>query len=209
MKRGNSNQRSYAVILIVVISVFAGLLMIQNPSITGSAAVQTISYLTEGETLNFEVRNILNLKEATVTIVEDTKNSKIIFEEASPPASFDGLVISAFKISSLTEQNFGHIELLLKIKKSDLDSIAEQELIVYLEDQELVTNIAKKEADYIYYSTTSLDFGTFVIGRQDVKEVVALPEKIEAVPSTVQEPASVKIGFFRVLLNFLRQFIGA
>ena len=208
MKRGgSSNKISYVIILIMILAFSTGLLMMQNPSITGGTAIQIISYLPEGEKLHFEVRNIPHVKEATVGVVEDTKNSKIIFEEALPPESFEGSYLSAFKVSSNAEDNFGPLEILLKIKKSDLVSIPEKELTAYLENQPLVTTISKKEGDYLYYRFSSPGLGTVVIGRQQPKEEIA-PAKIEAALPVEQQPAPVKKGFFRVILDFFKRLIG-
>ena len=66
--------------LVLVGMVLIGTTVFRTPTLTGNAAVQTISLVREGASLHFEVRNIPCLKDATAVFSEDVKGGKIVAE---------------------------------------------------------------------------------------------------------------------------------
>ncbi len=191
-------------VLIVFLSVAA--LLIQNPIITGSSTIQTISLIKEGQQLELEVLNVKNVNQAVINVVKETKNSKVLIEETAVPASFKGKAISAFKVYSDQNENFGKVKFTLKIKNSDLEGIPPTEIKLYLENAELPIEAGKKEQGYQYFTAVSSRLGTFVIGKQQAEPVKAETVVMEPAPA-VQQPAPPR-GFFNRIYTFFKRFIG-
>lgn len=192
-------------------------------SLTGNAAVQVVAFAKEGTVLDFEVRNVENLKSAQVTFTETVKNIKIDFTETDKPAwNFKGNVLSTFKISSAAESSIGDVALTLKIWEKDLfaANINSKDVQVYANGKELTTTRDKLEGEYWYYTTTTSEFGDFVIGREIKKVAAPVVKKPVPVPPVVEEPVEVVIpvieepkeeeckGFFACIGDFFKKFFG-
>jgi hypothetical protein len=216
-KGTSKNNKIFWIGFITLLLISTAVILIETPSITGGASVQTISFLKEGSVLDSEIKNIENVKSFKTTIVQDTKNSKIFFEDIDSVSwNFEGKVLSMFKISSTDEKNYGSFEITLKIKEKDLQGILPTQLTLYHEGKELETDAGLREDEYIYYKARSASFGEFLIGKiqsiEMVKESIdeikpkqpAVIQEIKQEP-VIQEPA--KIGFLKRLLNSIKEFL--
>ncbi len=167
------NKPFWAFLVILLLSSFLTLTTIteDNSALTGNLAIQVISYQPAGTDLFFEIRNVKNLKDATATISETIKNGKITFTEPELPPSFDGTLLSAFTIQSPDENKIQQLSITLKIKQSDITNakLLPAEVLVYHDNQPLVTSLSHSKDDYVYYTTSTTTLGTFAIGKQKLK----------------------------------------
>lgn len=222
-KRGKSRERLpvphktfwVGLISFFIISIMFILSYIANPTLTGNAAVQTISFMKAGNELHFEVRNINGVKDVTITILEDVKNGVISFDETKP--AFQGIVYSAFKVSSADDTKFGKLVFTLKLSETELKRLGldSDEVMLYHDGNELVIEQKEKVNGYISYSVTSQGFGEYVIGKAAAPEVVKEPEE-EIVPEEKEVPEErmpapveevVKKSWWQRLVEFLKNLV--
>ena len=211
MKRGRSRE-FYLVILVIIFTFSAAIIIVNSPSITGGVAVQTISFLQEGERLHFEVRNVKNVDEVKMTILQDIKNAKIVVEDVDVPEQFDGYFLSAFKISSEMDDSFGRVDFLFKIKEADLVSLNDKELKLYRNNVELEMEFREKVNGYLFYTASSPALGMFVLGKQKEEEkvvpvAVTKPAPVIVPVPTAPEPIS-EPGLFRRIIWWWQRFTG-
>ena len=77
----SNSQRRFWIGFVTILLLSVAIIIIETPSITGASSVQTISFLKEGSNFDAEIRNIDNVKSYTTTVIKDTKNAKILFQE--------------------------------------------------------------------------------------------------------------------------------
>ena len=216
--KGISNsQRRFWIGFITILLLSTAVIITESPTLTGAASIQIISFLKEGSDFSAEIRNVDNVKSFKTTILKDTKNSKIYFENKNSVSwNFQGKVISIFKISSEDEENFGSFEILLKIKEKDLQGIPVSELTLYHNGEALETTPGLKEDGFIYFTVRSNGFGEFLIG--NIEKIQMVEEKpksqIESQPTVIenvkddphiQEPK--KLNFFQKFINSIKKFL--
>ena len=214
----SDNQRKFWIGFVTVLLLSVAIIIIETPSITGAYSIQKISYLKEGNNFNTEIRNVENLKSFETTIIQDTKNSKILFEDIDSISwNFQGVVISMFKISSEDEEDFGPFNIELKIKEKNLKGLSPFELTLYHDGTALETTPGLKDGKYIHFKASSQGFGEFLIGKIDNIKVVEGEEiqlEIKKQPSVmeelknqpvIQEPKNT--GFFNKIFNYVKKFL--
>ncbi len=171
----DANRKPFlAVIAIVILVSFIGVLNhLEKESITGSA-VQTISFVKEGKELNFEVKTG-GIKSATIHLTQDTKNAKIIFEEQEAVyPQIKEPIYSFVKVSSDKAIHFSALDLELKLKEEDLQdkSIASGDVQLYVNAEPVKTTLINSEKGYIFYTATAASFGDYVIGKKRVEKKI-------------------------------------
>ncbi len=162
----------WGTVIILAILVLIWLLSLPSVGLSGKAALQTVAYMPAGSTLNFEVK-VDGLKEMTVTFSENAKNLVIKSDEISKPAwSFEGFIISGFKIESADADKISNIKFLLKIKEEDFKPAGLKfgEVGLYSGKGKIEWQLAKEEGGYRYYEAESPAIGEFVIGRAKMEE---------------------------------------
>lgn len=156
----------WGVLAIFIVLPMISLISTQETSLNGKA-VQSISYLKAGNKMFLEV-NVAGVKDLTVTLLQDVKNSKIVTEEVQKISwDFKGTAYSKFKVSSTDADKFGAIQFTLKIKEKDLNKkgIGRGEVKLYLNGEELSTTLTERSGDYLFYQASSQKMGEFVIGK--------------------------------------------
>lgn len=158
------------VFFLTVLTIFKS---IEQSTLTGHATIQTISFMKGGQEFNFEVPDIPGVREVTIQLKEDVKNSKIIFKEDND-IKFTGNFFSKFIASSVDKEKYGNMVFLLKIKENDLlkKGIAIYDVRLYVNGQGLPTTLTKTVGEYLFYTATSPEMGEFVIGRVMPKESI-------------------------------------
>lgn len=155
-----------------LLSILTILNSLKDPNVTGNAIIR-ISYMTGGQEEQFEVNDVLGVKEVIVEIKNTVEDGRIILNEDNL-IRFDGKYYSKFTVSSTEEKKYGNMEFLLKVKEPDLlaKGIAKSDLRLYANGNELDTAFVEKKGDYLFYKAISTEFGDFVIGRAAVEEAV-------------------------------------
>ena len=188
---------------------FLVLINSQGSGVTGDAAVQTIAFMKAGSQLDFEVRNINGVKQVTIWIKENVKNSVIQFEEIDKLAwDFQGIAISKFRVSSADENKFSNLEFLLRVQERDLQSagLTSKDIFLYHNGKRLDTSFVEQKDNFFYFKATSNGLGDFVIGKANLAKVgeaitVVVPEQPRQ-----EEPAPMpeeKLSFWaRIVLFF-------
>ena len=186
------NKPFWAFLVIIFLSSFLALTTFteQHSNLTGNAAIQVISYQQGGTDLFFEIRNVKNLKDATATISETIKNGKITFKEPELRPSFDGTYLSAFTIESSDQSKLQQLKITLKIKESDISAskLLPAEVLVYYNNKPLPTTLSHSKDDYVYYTITTTDLGTFIIGKQKLK-LTPQPQETQTSNTITPQPA--------------------
>ncbi len=193
----------------------------ETPNLTGNAAVQTIGYFEAGEELYFEIRNVEGLKTARITFADTIKNGKVLTETIDKVSwDFDGEVYSMFTIESPEEAAIDSVELVLKIRESELydKGISPFDVTLFNNGKALQTTLTKRDSTHATYTVTSQEIGEFIIGREKVvEEPTPQPEEKPAQPpvgKTIQQPTPEPIqepekrGFFQKIGDFFRNFLG-
>lgn len=171
--RQEADRRPFlAIIAIVILVSFIGLLNhLEKEAITGSA-VQTISFVKEGKELNFEVKTG-GIQSATIHLAQDTKNAKIVFEEQEAVyPKIKEPIYSFVKVSSDKAIPFSTLDLKLKLKEQDLldKSIAQNEVQLYVDGKPVATTFVNAEKGYLFYTTKVTSFGDYVIGKKQKEQ---------------------------------------
>lgn len=229
--RHETDRRPFlAIIGIILLVSFIGVLNhLEREAITGSA-VQTIGFVKEGKEIAFEVKTA-GINSATIHLTEDTKNAKISFEEnleAKPTVSES--FYSVVEVSSDKAISFSSLDLTLKIEEEELlnKGIAVNDFQLYVNEQPVETTLTKKEGGYLFYTATATSFGEYVLGKKQVvqkteKPVPAEPAeitpivetpKVEDVESNVVGKAiqgtekTGEISFWQKIKNFFSKMLG-
>jgi hypothetical protein len=150
-------------------------------SLTGYAAINTISFVKAGGNLAFEVK-VDGVKEMEATFTQDIKDAVVVTEEVKDVGwDFKGTVYSKFKVSSSDADKFGAVVFTLKIKERDLTlaGLFPEEVKLYANGKEAETILTKTEEGYYYYTAKSTGLGEYVIGKAEK------PTAKAAVPATV------------------------
>lgn len=145
-----------------------------RPAITANAAVQTIGYAEEGSQLFFEVRNVAGLKDATITFAEVMKNGRITFTD-NENLPFDGQALAKFTISSPDADKVASTKITFKIPKEDLRNVDEEKIILLHNQQRQPVIKTKEEVNHVYFTSSTRQFGNFVLGQQTKKIIVPKP----------------------------------
>ncbi len=202
---------------VVFIISMATVLLGPHLEITGHA-VQTISLLKGGTEFTMGTKDVSGVQQAVIPIKETIKNGRIdIVQDDTIP--FKGNSYSKFRISSTDEDKIGTIKLTLKIEEAVLyqAGIAQSEVTLFTNNKPQATTFLRKEGRYLYYETSSSEFGSHVIGA--IKEVpkeepVEEAPAEEVVPEPTPEPvveekpivgqAAADPGFFSKVGDFFR-----
>lgn len=155
-----------------LLSILTILNSLKDPNVTGNAIIR-ISYMTGGQEEQFEVNDVLGVKEVIVEIKNTVEDGRIVLKEDNL-IHFDGKFYSKFTVSSTEEKKYGAMDFLLKVKESEMlaKGIAKGDLRLYANGNELETAFVEKKGDYLFYKAMSTEFGDFVIGRAAVEEAV-------------------------------------
>lgn len=170
----------WGIVAILVVLVLIWLLNLPSVGLSGNAALQTVAYMPKDSTLNFEVK-IDGLKEMTVTFSENVKNLVIKTNEISKPAwSFEGLILSGFRVESADANKIKSIKFLLKIKEDSFKPAGLNlgDVGLYSDNGKIEWQLAKEEGGYRYYNTESPAMGEFVIGRPLKEAELKTPEEV-------------------------------
>ena len=168
--------------LFLLLSVLVILNSVDDLNVTGNAIIQ-ISYMSGGEELHFEVKDVTGVKEVTIPLRNAIKNGKVLLYN-NQEIEFAGTYYSKFTILSEEEDKFGEINLLLKIKEDELlaKGIAGSDLSLFVDNDKLETSLTEKKDGYLFYTATSGKFGDFVIGKNAVeKEAIAEVENVSEI----------------------------
>ncbi|MBI2103335.1 hypothetical protein HYT55_05820 [Candidatus Woesearchaeota archaeon] len=219
-----------AIIAIILLVSFIGVLNhLEKEAITGSA-VQTIGFVKEGKEVAFEVKTA-GINSATIHLTEDTKNAKIVFEEQAPSSpNVNGPIYSVVKVSSDKPVRFSTLDIYFKINENELinKGIAVHDFQLYVNDQPVETTLSKKVDGYIFYIATTTTFGDYVLAkRQEAKPAIeeaadtkvtepVLPpeetsqkEEVGVVGKAIQQPSeSNGESFWQNIKNFFSNFWG-
>ncbi|MFH1275697.1 MAG: hypothetical protein ABIH82_01145 [Candidatus Woesearchaeota archaeon] len=205
-------------VILFLISVIAIITQTEN-SITGNAALHTISFVKAGTIIDSEV-NVGGINLANIYIKEDLSNSLITYEE-DPSIPFNGIVYSKVKIYSKDANKLGRIDLTLKIKEQDLLNLGinRNELKLYINNNEASTVLTTIEGDYVQYTASINELGNIVIGKKKVEPVigktvaepkVTAPIQEQPSPINEQQPESLPmqepepVSFWQKVANFFK-----
>ena len=175
--------------LVLVGMVLIGTTVFRTPTLTGNAAVQTISLVREGASLHFEVRNIPCLKDATAVFSEDVKGGKIVFEEYTPN-KFDGDMVCGFTISSEVATKIKSVDFTFKIHKDKISSI--NKLGLFKGDDSLQIKHTRDEGKYHFLTATSGSLGQFIIGEKEIVKII--PKKVVQKDEEIKDDALEEDG---------------
>jgi len=191
-KRHSQNKLLWVTVLLVFLVSMIAILISghDDPTLTGNAAIETISYAAKGSQLHFEIRNIPGLKEAVIFLNEEVKDGKIFFTE-DDTLKFSGTAYSKFKVSSADAAKISKIRFTLKVNNDDLQKLGLDTIHLYVDGQKKVTTFVKEENNYRFYTVDSTEMGDIVIGKE--KEVLP-PTMTETapIPSPLEVPAVVE-----------------
>ncbi len=137
-----------------------------------SNAVINIAWMGAGNEFHFEVRGIDGIYNATVQILEDVKNGKIIIEN-DETIPFAGDYYTKFRVYSADEGKFGTINFIFKLKQTKIreEGMIAEDIKLYVDSREIPLTIAKKDGTYVYYSVNTGEMGNYVIGvRKNIQE---------------------------------------
>jgi len=187
-----------------IVSIIAIISYVETPNLTGSASIQSISLITQGQTLHLDIKDVKGVKEIRIDIIKGFKNGIVRVDEIES-STFQGTAFSTFVISSGNLENFGTVSFVLKIKESDLlqSGIAPGDVKLYQKDLALPTERGQDKEGYLYYTVFTQGIGEFTIGRADVVEEVKVEEEIEIKESV----KPLKIGSENLGESFWDKFI--
>ncbi len=212
--------------ILLLLSAVAIITSIDDPFLTGHAVAQSISLMKGGSELMFEVKNF-GVKNITVQLLQEVKNSDIVLEEKET-IPFDGAAYSKFTITSTAADKFGAIEFEFKIDKEVLyqKAIFPQEVMLYANGKAIHTvKMAKEEESYLYYAARMNHFeeGNYVLGRANIRptasptiviEEPAVPEpaaaakEIPAAETEAQQPTNLPRTGWAAFLGFWKDLLG-
>ena len=187
-----------------------------NSSITGDVAIQNIAFANSGDLLNFEV-NEAGVKSMGIHLIDTVKGGKIIFE-SKESIVFNGISYSKIDISSNINDKISQIDLILKIKESDLIALELRDPKGYINGKEKTLTFDYREGEYVFYTITLNEFGEFVIGQKTIAPIIAkaIEKSVQEVIKTPIEPieqpqvipitqtVSTEKGFFAKLVDFFK-----
>lgn len=187
--------------LLMILSVVVILNSISEPTLTGRATIQTLSFVRAGSSIEMEVKTP-GMKALIVQVNKDIKNEKILVSE-DKTIPFDGISLSKFIVSSTDASKLGRTQLILKIKQDALRNagLSESEVALYVNKIMVPTiktnppDLLDNSARYIYYSASLNTFteGHYVIGKQ----------KYGIIAPVQQQPTATPL--FEQLRNFFQQ----
>tara|TARA_Y100000310_G_scaffold159075_1_gene158525 strand:+ start:912 stop:1589 length:678 start_codon:yes stop_codon:yes gene_type:complete len=197
-KRKQDRSQPAAIFTIVAFLAVTTILLFtsSNSSITGQfSAVQPISLVEAGTILDFEVRNVDGLKDATAYFSAKVKNAIITFDEVEVK-NFVGVVYSGIEVKSADSNKISGIDLTLRVDKKKLSelNLNKNDIVIFVNGQEFKTDYSHDDKFHHYYKVKAVDMGTWIIGVKfpEVETQPAPEESIEE-PVSPEPPVQVKI----------------
>lgn len=179
--------------ILFLLSFLVMLSSLDQTLLTGNAAVQNIAFGKGGAKLVYEVKEILGVKDMTITLKENVKQAQIVLTPDESIA-FMRTAYSKFTLISNQEKSIAQIDFTLKIPERDLlkVKIHPQDLKMYVNENKAVTTFVKTEKEYHYYTASTTAFGKVVLGKKEIETpaVSTVPKTFEA--PQVQEPLPVE-----------------
>lgn len=162
------------------------LISLNTRTITGNAAVQTISWAEEGSSLFFEVQNVPGVKDATVTFRDLCKQCLLSFSE-DETLPFSGISYSKFLVASPDEDKIGRMNYTLKLDRSSLQKLhlKPEEVQFYVNGDPTPITLLRETESYVFYQTFAAEMGAYVIGKktsEERKEIVPAPDETAPQP---------------------------
>ncbi|MBI4151752.1 hypothetical protein HY496_02175 [Candidatus Woesearchaeota archaeon] len=189
LRHGVDYKPVLAILGILFLVSFIGMLNhLEEEALTGGA-VQTIGFMKAGKELAFEVKTG-GIQSATIHLTEDTKNAKITFEEQDPVVStIGGQIYSVVMVSSEKPIAFSTLDVTLKIKEEDLlqKGLAVRDVQLYVNQKPLSTSLTDTVDGYLFYSAVATSFGEYVVGEKQAVPTLQKEETLVAEP-TVSSP---------------------
>jgi hypothetical protein len=198
------------------------ILTYDNPSVTG-LAVQPVSYINAGESLEFEIRNVDGPHSAQVYFSDTVKQQSFVIEN-DETIHFDGTVYSKFSVKG--DVPVSSITLTIKLQETRLRQLGLDvyDVKLYANGNELVTTPTIEDRGYLYFEATSTELGHYVIGKAAAAEILEpvveeqevipeIKEPVEEKEEVIEEPTIPVVGqatatestsFFSSILAFFR-----
>ena len=209
---------SVALILLIA---FVSVMTYNQTSITGNVVfeqgmtIQNIGYLQANQEMLLEIKNVDNVDLATLYTTDLIKQGQVTFREER--LAFDGIVLSAFSVSSSHENAISYFYLTLKVPIQSVQeaNIYKEEVTLYTQTGAKIPTTYTESNDRYHFYTARIDtFGNYVIGLKN--EVEGVAEPILNVPQPVveeqavvgnaivqEEPIQKEKGFFARLFSWI------
>ncbi len=193
------NKTSWSALGAVFLISLATVLLIPMTSLTITGLA--ISYAKEGTTINMEVRDVLGVKEAFVSIKETIKGGKVLFTQDNS-IEFDGKAISKFTISSNDPDKIGNIDIIYKLKTPELQGVSKDNLMLFVNGEKVDLHLTKEKDGFFFYSSEGTSLGSYVLGEKTFEEepIVETPSVGKAIEEpkeeVIPEPVIEEKGFF-------------